>query len=187
MQIEKVFSYWGIARDLFNLDLIIINDHSKDFWLTEDFIFQMPGKKVNWNQPAVRNYGARLAKGDKLLFTDIDHLIYGKLDVLDLVLMDNTYVKFERFIKTAGKYKQVEPHDNSFLIKKDDFKWYDEDFCGNYGFDDIEFFFRLNKTHRKIIMSNLLGAYVFPMPSNRLSRDKTMNAEKLFSKTGMRR
>jgi len=93
--ISRTFCYWQIVRELFHLELIFIDDHSEDFGIAEDFIFPMKGEKVDWNQGAARNYGASLAKGDNLLFTDIDHMLYGDFSFLDYAMVGGQYVPQE--------------------------------------------------------------------------------------------
>src|SRR5690349_8562595 len=40
-----------------------------------DFVFHPTNDSRPWTQPAARNVGARLARGPKLLFFDIDHIV----------------------------------------------------------------------------------------------------------------
>jgi hypothetical protein len=173
--VDKLFNYWQLVSELFDVELIFINDHSEDFWLQEPFIYPMPGLKKNWNQPAARNYGASLAKGDHLLFTDIDHILYGDFNLLENSHSAGFYFIFPRKGKTNDEYSTIASHKNTFCIKKEYFPGYDEEFCGNYGHDDTEFIYRLNKTYRPVLSENTLTAFAIGLKSVDLPRDTTIN------------
>lgn len=184
--IVKTFNYWEMVRDIYNLDLVFINDFSQDLWIEKDFIHEMRGDKVDWNQSAARNYGAELARGDKIIFTDIDHIMYGNFQKLEDVDITKSYLVFPRLYKNKdGINERIHTHCNTFLIKKDDFINYDEDFRGNYGYEDTEFFFRLNKTHKKILIEDSVKAYLTNLRSTGLSKNLTINKVKLFQKTNI--
>jgi predicted glycosyltransferase involved in capsule biosynthesis len=111
-----------------------------------------------WTQPRGRNRGAALARADKLLFFDIDHILtreiihaclyYGgdKLHwvrapaVLDA---DGRLVTDSDVLRSYGLTdSRPSVHGNSFLIRRPLFErlgGYDERFCGRYGGDDIDF------------------------------------------------
>lgn len=185
-RIHQALAYWEVVSDLFGLELVFINDHSDISLPAKTYIHDMPGNKVDWNQPAARNYGADLAQGDKLLFTDIDHFICSDFNRLDREPLVNTFVRFLRFKKVDGNYTPIEPHTNTFLINRSGFIRYDESFCGNYGSDDTDFFFRLRKTHRRGIVPSTLGyAYVNDLPGVKLPKDMTVNRKKFFEKRAL--
>lgn len=186
-EVDKTFYYWETVRSLFGLELVFIDDFSDNFWIKADYIHKMPGEKVDWNIPAAKNYGASLASGDKLLISDIDHIMYGDFAFLDSMPLENAYVRFARKKKVDGSYQDIHSHKGTFLIRKKDFIRYDEDFSGNYGHDDTELFYRLDKIYRNyMIHDRHIGTYVIHMPTAGLIRDKRINAKKLFDKTGIR-
>jgi hypothetical protein len=182
-EIEKTFNYYTLLRDIYDLELIFVNDHSEHFERSEDYIFDFPGKKINWNQGAGRNFGATLAKGDKLFFTDIDHILYGDFGILDKVDMTDKYLTFSRSIRNNGIKENIQPHINTFLINATDFLRYDEEFCGNYGYDDKEFLYRLQKTHSRVHIKNLVHTFVTEVRSTDLPRDKEINRLLYLKKT----
>lgn len=183
--IEKIFSYWQLMHELFDIELVFINDHSDNFWIEGSYIYPMPGIKKDWNQPAARNYGVALATGDQLLFTDIDHILKGNFSLLENSLTGNNYIHFPRMKKTDGLYARCKFHKNTFFIKKEGFPGYDEEFCGHYGHDDTEFFYRLNKTHKAVMSESTLTTYVIELISAGLPRDNTYNKSLLYQKTGI--
>jgi|GEM_PF-6856296 len=183
--VESVFSYWSELGSNDNIDLVFIDDHSDDFWINESFIHRMKGAKIDWNMGAARNYAVELARGDKILFTDIDHLVYGNFNHLDSLDLKNCYLKFERLAFDSREFHPMKHHTNSFIMNKHEFIRYDEDFGGNYGYEDTEFFHRLDQTHSLLFVpKNVLFTSVMKFPRVKLNRDKTLNKEKLFLRTG---
>lgn len=182
--IDKIFSYWQLVSELFSLELVFINDNSADFWLQRSFIYPMPGVPKDWNQPAARNYAASIARGEYLLFTDIDHVMYGDFMKLENAFIDGHYFMFPRKNKINDTYVTIGIHKNTFFIRKEDFIGYDEAFCGNYGHDDTEFFFRLKQRIRPLLSEDTLTAFVNEVHGVELSRDTTINKLLLYKKTG---
>jgi hypothetical protein len=92
---------------------------------------------IPWNQPGARNLGFQESEG-WIVCADIDHLIT-KENVEDILKLK----------KEKGTVYYLGREDNNswnvYLIHKDDFEkvgGYDEDFCGHYGYDDIDFLIR---------------------------------------------
>jgi len=94
---------------------------------------------IPWNQHGARNLGLKLAEGDWVIASDIDHLFpaEGLTHVLSLAKDPGTVYYFGRK-QEDGSPKH--PHPNSFLVHRKAF-WaaggYDEDFCGHHGKGDI--------------------------------------------------
>jgi glycosyltransferase involved in cell wall biosynthesis len=92
-----------------------------------------------WNQHGSRNLGLKLAEGEWVVASDIDHLFPadGLGHVLSMPRNPGSVYYFARR-REDGTAKH--PHPNSFLIHRQTF-WrvggYDEDFCGHYGKGDI--------------------------------------------------
>lgn len=127
---------------------------------------------IKWNQPGARNLGFHISDG-WILCADIDHLV--------------TKENMEQLEKTELKrgcvYYLGREDTNSvniYVIHKDDFEkigGYDEDFCGNYGYDDIHFY---NKCVRLLEVHELrhIKAKVYAKESSSEGvRDSTHNLE----------
>ncbi len=96
---------------------------------------------IDWNQPGAKNLGFKFALSPWAFFSDIDHVLNAEMceRLINLNKQKGIVYFFQR-IDDEGE--AAEPHPNSFLIHKDDFKTaegYDEDFCGHYGYDDLLF------------------------------------------------
>ncbi len=111
-----------------------------------------------WTQPRARNIGAGMARAEKLLFFDIDHILTdevlaaclaydgdklhwlrrpGVLDEDGRIITDHTVL-----LRHGLKDETPSIHANSFLIRRELFErlgGYREGFCGRYGGDDIDF------------------------------------------------
>lgn len=125
---------------------------------------------IKWNQPGARNLGFHICEG-WVLCADIDHLV--------------TKENMEQLEKTnlrRGCVYYLGREDtnsvNIYVIHKDDFEkigGYDEDFCGNYGYDDIHFY---NKCTRLLEVYELrhIKAKVYAKESSSEGvRDSTHN------------
>jgi len=95
-------------------------------------------KKVPWNWLEARNIGAKKARGDWLLLTDMDHVVTpgvlrALLSILHKLKKDMVYQFYRVVAPDMVTYKY---HNDSFLVTKDLF-WraggYDEDYAGEYG------------------------------------------------------
>lgn len=91
---------------------------------------------IKWNQPGARNLGFQ-ELSDWVLCCDIDHLVtkdvYEKINLLDLK---------QGTVYFLGR-NDVSNSTTVYLMHKTDFEkigGYDEDFSGNYGYDDIHFY-----------------------------------------------
>lgn len=96
---------------------------------------------IRWNQGGARNLGVMLAKTSKIVLTDVDHIfpevLFSKM--LSAKVPSKIY-KFKRSNNTGEK--ETSACNIYFSSKSVFFKslGYDEEFCGNYGFEDTMFF-----------------------------------------------
>jgi predicted glycosyltransferase involved in capsule biosynthesis len=150
--------------------------------------------KRPWSQPCARNVGAFNAKSQRLLMTDIDHVI-SKEAIEFCMTSDDDKVMFPRqwaVLDGVGGINQshhvlnnygLPPaiyeqrglnggmHHNTFMIKKslfDELDGYDESFCGKYGGDDTNFSTRYSDLFKQgKAKRHVLGPhiYVFPDPN----------------------
>jgi len=131
------------------IELIIIDDYSdieekiksrlnifKQFRITDD---------ISWNQAGARNLGAFMAKSNWALFFDIDQLPseYGLSEIIkNLKLAESNilyYFKVDNFVDSNLEI-ELPVHPNTFMVNLERFKatcMYDEDFAGNYGYEDL--------------------------------------------------
>ncbi len=100
---------------------------------------------IPWNQAGARNLGALIAEGTWGLFFDIDQELseFGLRYLLGHVenLQHNAmfYMKVEDFVDSTINEK-LTIHPNTFLVHMPTFRdkgMYDEDFAGNYGYEDL--------------------------------------------------
>ena len=94
---------------------------------------------IRWNQHGARNLGIKLAEGDWVIASDIDHILAA--DGIDRLLSMNRDPRTVYFFgRTKEDGSPRNSHPNSFLVHRQTF-WevggYDEDFCGYYGKGDI--------------------------------------------------
>lgn len=143
-----------LKRHLF---LVVVDDGSSpplQFSIDKSiaFIHLRATEDIRWNQPGARNLGMKFVPTDWALITDSDHLLTGPM-ARRLMLFNpsaGTIYQFNRFQNNT----LIHPHCNSFFLHRDDFiqcGGYDEDFCGNYGYDD-RFFLEKAGRQLKIIL-----------------------------------
>ncbi len=94
---------------------------------------------IKWNQGGARNLGVHLSKSQKLIVTDLDHLFTEEsFKFLFNFPIPNDIFVFRRMINK----KEVVSHYNTFFISKSTYfksLGIDEEFCGNYGHEDVFF------------------------------------------------
>jgi len=109
-------------------------------------------KDIPWNQPGARNLGLKLAEGEWVLPSDIDHLFLqdGLSRVLSMAKDPGAVYYFGRKCEDGSARH---PHPNTFLVHRETF-WktggYDEDFCGHYGKDDILLHLQFERSYRVV-------------------------------------
>jgi len=132
-----------------HLELIIVDDCSDEERMLTAPNFSLKYLRIiddiPWNQAGARNLGALTSEGRWQLFFDIDQRI--SYEGLDYVvehcdgLSDNVmhYFLVNNFID-SNTNEQLLTHPNTFLVNSIKFRingLYDEDFAGNYGYEDL--------------------------------------------------
>lgn len=178
-EMDWILDEWERIHRTYGIELVFVDDHSGTS-IDRPYIHKLPGESIPWNQPAGRNYGAKLASGDTLLFVDLDHLVQGDYSILNNI-PKNEYWGFVRYkYNDGGEREQIDPHPNIIAVHRDAFPGYEERFCGHYGYDDVEFRWRMRKSGMKprLIEYNMRSV-VIDVPKHNLIRDTTFN-KKLF-------
>jgi hypothetical protein len=132
---------------------------------------------IKWNQPGARNLGFQELKG-WVICADIDHLITKEIyDAIDTLSKQIGTVYF------LGREDQDSY--NLYVMHTDDFEkigGYDEDFCGEYGYDDLHFLHKC-KIFLQITELRYLRAKVYAYESSSKGiRDCTVNQKLLAAK-----
>ena len=128
---------------------------------------------ITWNQPGAKNLGFQEAEG-WIVCADIDHLVT-KENVEDILKLE----------KKRGHIYYLGREDNDswnvFLIHKEDFPYYDEDFSGHYGYDDLLIYKHFQKTLKIEEVRNIRVKVFAKESSSKLERNIDFNRE-LFEK-----
>ena len=185
-EITIVYTYFGQEERIKgileekhpNARVVIVDDCSeKPLEAREGLDIYRIENSIEWNQPGARNLGFQESEG-WIVCADIDHLV--TRDNIDELL------KMEKK-KGTIYYLGREDTDswNIFLMHKDAFeklKGYDENFCGHYGYDDIDFLWRCY-ANLSVKLKREIKAKVFAEESSsHLKRDGARNEERLFNK-----
>ena len=187
-----------------DVEFIIVDDGS-DPPLQDWLILNMDKIEINcmiiqtndkrkWSQPCARNAGAKIARSQKFLMTDIDHVISKEAIQFcvdsneDKVMFprqwavldkDGSINQGDRILEAYGLPSKIFKerglnggmHHNTFMIKRSLFEkleGYDESFCGKYGGDDTNFSNRYSDLYKNgEAKRHVLGPsiYVFPDPN----------------------
>jgi len=111
---------------------------------------------IRWNQPGARNLGTKLAEGEWVIASDIDHLLQSE-GLSQILSMSKDLRSVYFFSRRREDGSPRNPHPNSFLVSKKMF-WevggYDEDFCGHYGHDDTFLRLRFERSCRVLLLEH---------------------------------
>lgn len=124
------------------VEVLFVDDGStppinKNNYGVENFSVYTTNNFNSWTQPAARNFGAEMAKGEYCIFTDIDHIITE--DIIETVKTTQAdVVRFKRqvgVLDKSGNFSQdwellkeygyvknrlsIRPHSNSYMLKRD--------------------------------------------------------------------
>ena len=132
-----------------HVELIIVDDCSYERRVLDAHHIDLKHLRVlddiPWNQAGSRNLGAITAAGRWLMFFDIDQLITAHGLTYLVAHCDQLDAKLMYFFLVAGYVdsninQAMAVHPNTFLVEGVRFRidgMYDEDFAGNYGYEDI--------------------------------------------------
>jgi len=200
--VDKQLEHWGkIDSSLIDMiEFILVDDHSEKVYKKPNThlnvrLFRVLDN-INWNQSGSRNLGAFHAIGQAALLIDIDQLVF--IDFLQSLCMSvenlprNT-INFFKISSEKGELVDVQNgnvlthHPNSFVVNLEDYKrngFYDEDFAGYYGYEDVHMFEVWKKRGGKLNLIDRLGtqenmAFWTKDLDRDINRNKTLIYEKL--------
>jgi len=174
-QAVKQLQWFGYDKSQF--EIIFIDDGSeiplKCDWAT---VYRID-KDVAWNQPKANNLGlSKLESDDVVLRMDIDHYF----NVNDLSRINQIQVGHKEIITFNRLFRgsPISPHPNIYLTRAKDLidaGGYDEQFCGNYGYDDSELMHRLKQKGFKFYRSEIYCVADSTLSTIGLNRDIKIN------------
>jgi predicted glycosyltransferase involved in capsule biosynthesis len=139
-------------------------------------------KQRIWNQAQANNVAISNADAKIILRMDIDHYIsvedFEKFLSLAQNFPDKTIYQFHRFRFDTQKF--INTGCNIIMLKKQDFidiGKYNEAFCGNYGYEDLEFQYRAKKMGFKLELYPLTVYVNAKNKTPNMTRDTTINKE----------
>lgn len=168
------------AQEYEGINFLFVDDGSKEPLKTDLGNVIRIDKDIPWNMSQANNIGLKsLAPDEIVVRMDIDH--YFTLEELkqlsDIKPKKNEVIHFKRHpLKTPP---------NIFMARVGDLLdagGYDEDFCGNYGYEDKELMYRLAKKGFVFSLSNI-NVKVNKYSTKELSRNLSVNRKKLNIKT----
>lgn len=140
-----------------------------------------------WNQAQANNVAIENSTSEVVLRMDIDHYInpedYEKFLMISENLPKKTIYQFKRFRTDTNEF--IKKGCNIIMIKKSDFLEigkYSEEFCGNYGYEDLEFQHRAKLMGFSIKEVDLVIYVDAQLKTPGLNRDTTINKEIFLKK-----
>jgi len=171
-QPEAVKHLKSIGYDKLKTKILFVDDASKIplriYWADVIRILI----DVPWNQPYANNVALKyLDRDDIVLRMDIDH--YFEPEDIERIKL----IKVQKNEITHFKRGNLPIHPNIFLDLLDA-GGYNENFCGNYGYDDRELMQRLKKNKWKFRTSSIEVKVNHKAGSHGLKRDTLINYNK---------
>lgn len=177
-----------------HIHFVFVDDGSKNpITIAEDvhlnYTLVRINENIKWNQAGARNLGVQYARSKRVIVTDLDILFPENLleSLLSFYPPGNSIFRFD----TYANLKQIESHFNVFFMNKDVFlrtKGVDEEFSGEYGQEDVFFYFLQKAIGTKFYrysFSNIVHKEhknVEQTEHNKLVRDMSRNSEILERK-----
>jgi len=151
---------------------------------------------INWNQAGCKNLLLDKAQADWLFFFDIDttatasniQKILDKLPSLDVNCCYMPKVKYPWGLQRITQLKKDPiglPHINCFIIHRNllnNIGGFDEDFVGNYGYEDTYMHNQLNKIGAKRVFISDVTVDMHPSYNLSLLRDMSHNEDIIYKK-----
>jgi len=182
------------------VNIILIDDGSKEY-PARDFLPKLTHTNLDlyeieedipWNLSGGRNLGVHVARSNNVCYIDIDSLLTVNHinELLDINIKDKEIYqfpcydyKFFNFITNKFVYRNLP---SPFFMKKQDFLQHpmDEDFCGNWGYENTHWLKVLskNKFIKKTLKNSLMVATKTNIDNDTLSLTKFDQKEKKWKK-----
>ena len=161
------------------IDFLFVDDGSKEPLKCKWAKVIRIDKDIQWNQPQANNIGFEYLycenEHEIVLRMDIDH--YFTVEDLDQISKYNIFTKEVATFRREG----LHPHPNIYLASVKHLLnagGYNEDFCGNYGYDDMELMKRLKKRFFSFTELPIYVKVNRTLKSHGLKRDTHINREK---------
>jgi hypothetical protein len=202
LRVREQIQYWESLPSviLSEVEFVVIDDCSQQspLWCTTKLdlrVFRIT-TDVPWNQSGARNLATFNARGNWVIYSDIDQrfnpdpmrLILENLNAFDKMTM--YYLRSDNQFD-ANIAQKLPCHPNTYLVNLEKFKMYgmfDEDFAGHYGYEDL-YMSRVWERHggQRVILDDAnyfedLGFSTGKLNRD-LSRNKLLGEQKLRSGT----
>jgi hypothetical protein len=195
--VDRQLAHWEkIDHSLVDMvEFILVDDHS-------DKPYKKPETHLNlrlfrvlddikWNQSGSRNLGAFHAVGQAGLLIDIDQLIY--IDFLQSLCLsvDRLPKNTINFFKILNGIVDVQNgnvlihHPNSYVVNMEDYRrngFYDEDFAGYYGYEDVFMFEVWKNRGGKLNLIDQVASEQMDFGTKNLDRDVSRNKALIYEK-----
>lgn len=127
------------------IQFIVVDDCSPVEYSIPEFNLNLTWLRITtdipWNQGGARNLGVTYAKSDKILITDLDHILPPSTFSY-LINAANPGRKFYKLYRQDEQGRTYKGHANLFFMSRARFfrfYGYDEEFSGHYGAEDYRF------------------------------------------------
>lgn len=175
-----------------NVNIIVIDDGSENKFYDHFSKYDYDGlnieiyeiiENIKWNQPGAFNLGISLANTKWVMIMPVDRLIYNEtiIKIINESLDENNFYLTRDIVN--DKFIGIPP--GIILLTKQAFincGMFDEDFCGNYGYDDILFRKILSKSYKEINTDWDLDVLIHASNEHALIRDTKINSNLLNDK-----
>ena len=141
LKVYESYSFDVVSK----IQFIIVDDCSPVKYEIENYNLNITWLRITddipWNQGGTRNLGVTHAKSDKIIITDLDHILPEET-LKHLVKKNNPGRDFFKIYRKDSTGKIYKGHSNLFFMSRARFIrffGYDEEYSGGYGGEDYRF------------------------------------------------